>query len=283
MARSPWRHARFGGGRAMVFCPPIGGESSMIERMAEIPTKAGRMETFIAHPRDDGPHPAVVVYMDIWGMREELFDIARNVASVGYYVMVPDLYYRQGKIRERNFFDAEGRTVSFEALDDTLKQYALAPAMKTKDEMVLEDTAALIDFVAGDEAAKPGAMGCFGYCLGGRLVLRVAGTFPDRIRAAASLHGSDIVTDKPDSPHRIAAKANGEIYSGFGERDWFSPSPVIATMVETLSSVSGLAYRHTIHPDTPHGYALPDRDVYNKRATFTDWENIFAMFRRQLG
>ncbi len=70
---------------------------------------------------------------------------------------------------------------------------------------------------------------------------------------------------------------------GFGERDWFSPAPVIATMVETLSKASGLTYRHTVHSNTPHGYALPDRDVYNKQATYTDWENIFAMFRRQLG
>lgn len=221
----------------------------MIDRVAEIPTKAGKMETFIAHPSANGPHPAVIVYMDIWGVREELFDIARNVASIGYYVMVPDLYYRQGKIRDRNLFDAQGRTVSFEALNETLKQYALAPAMKTKDEMVIEDSAALIDFTSGDKAAKPGPMGCFGYCLGGRLVLRVAGTFPERIRAAASLHGSDIVNDKPDSPHLLAAEAKGEIYSGFGERDWFSPPPVIATMVATLSKIPGLAYSHTVIPE----------------------------------
>jgi carboxymethylenebutenolidase len=254
----------------------------MIDRMEEVPTKDGKMETFIVHPGNAGPYPAIIAYMDIWGVREELFDIARNVASVGYYVMVPDLYYRQGKIRDRNFFTADGRTVSFEALDDKLREYALAPAMKTSDAMVMTDTAALIDFVASDKAAKPGPMGCFGYCLGGRLVLRVAGTFPERIRAAASLHGSDIVSDKPDSPHRVAAQAKGEIYSGFGQRDWFSPPKAIATMVDTLSQVPGLTYSHTVHPDTPHGYALPDRDVYNKRAAFTDWENIFAMFRRQL-
>jgi carboxymethylenebutenolidase len=255
----------------------------MIDRIVEIAAKDGTMETFIAHPRANGPHPAVIVYMDIWGVREELFDIARNVASVGYYAMVPDLYYRQGKIRDRNFFDVQGHTISFEALDDKLREYALAPAAKTSDEMVMADTASLIEFVAGDKAAKPGPMGCFGYCLGGRLVLRAAGNFPERIRAAASLHGSELISDKPDSPHLVAAKAKGEIYSGFGERDWFSPPQVIATMVGTLSKAPGLTYRHTVHADTPHGYALPDRDVYNKRAAYTDWENIFAMFRRQLG
>lgn len=64
----------------------------MIERFVEIPTKAGKMETFVTHPSENGPFPAVVLYMDIWGLREELFDIARHVASVGYYVVVPDLY-----------------------------------------------------------------------------------------------------------------------------------------------------------------------------------------------
>lgn len=118
-------------------------------------------------------------------------------------MMVPDLYYRQGKIRDRNLFDAQGRTVSFEALNETLKQYALAPAMKTKDEMAIEDTAALIDFTSGDKAAKPGPMGCFGYCLGGRLVLRVAGTFPERIRAAASLRGA--ISSTTSRIHRISS------------------------------------------------------------------------------
>jgi carboxymethylenebutenolidase len=252
----------------------------VIEHVAEVPTKDGRMGTFVVHPSDGGPFPAVVLYMDIWGVREELYDIARRVACVGYYVMVPDLYYRLGKVRG-NFFDAQGRTISFEALDDQLKQVALAPAMKTSDAMVLEDTASLIDFVAQDAHASRGPMGCCGFCFGGRLVLRVAGTFPDRIRAAASLHGSDIVTDKPDSPYLVAANAKGEIYSGFGELDWFSPPQTIATMVATLSK-PGLAYRHSVHQGVRHGYALPDRDVYNKQASFTDWSHIFAMFKRQL-
>ena len=179
-------------------------------------------------------------------MREELYDIARNVASVGYYAMVPDLYYRQGKIRDRNFFDVEGRTISFEALDDKLREYALAPAAKTSDEMVMADTASLIEFVADDKAAKQGPMVVPVIASAAALVLRAAGNFPERIRAAASLHGSELISDKPDSPHLVAAKAKGEIYSGFGERDWFSPPKVIATMVGTLSNVPGLTYCHTV-------------------------------------
>ena len=240
----------------------------MIERMAEIPTRAGRMETFIAHPRDNGPHPAVIVYMDIWGVREELFDIARNVASVGYYAMVPDLYYRQGKIRDRNFFDAARPHRLFRGAGRQAQGFALAPAMKTKDEMVLEDTAALIDFVSGDKAATPGPMGCFGYCLGGRLGAARRRHFHRSHQSCGQSPWQRYRQRQAELPHLVAAKAKGEIYSGFGERDWFSPPPAIATMVETLSNVPGLTYRHTVHPGTPHGYALPDRDVYNKQAAF---------------
>ena len=68
----------------------------MKERFVEIPTAAGRMETFVTHPEQDGPFPPVILYMDVWGMREELYDLARRVATVGYYCVVPDWYYRQG-------------------------------------------------------------------------------------------------------------------------------------------------------------------------------------------
>ena len=87
----------------------------MIESMTEIVTKAGRMDAFVTHPEEGGPFPAVVVFMDIWGLREELFDIARRIATVGYHCTVPNLYYRQGNVRFEKR-DETGRMVSFKAL-----------------------------------------------------------------------------------------------------------------------------------------------------------------------
>ena len=67
----------------------------MHERQLDIETKDGRMTTFVVHPERDGPHPIILFYMDAPGIREELRDMARRIASVGYYVMLPNLYYRQ--------------------------------------------------------------------------------------------------------------------------------------------------------------------------------------------
>jgi len=252
----------------------------MIDRFVQIPTKAGTMETFVAHPSDNAPFPAVVLYMDVWGVREELFDIARRVASVGYYCMVPDLYYRQGRIRQGHF-DAGGRMISLHHLDETQQRAALRPLFALENEMLLDDTAALIEFTGKGEPVRPGPMGCFGYCLGGNIILRVAGTFPERFRACAGMHASNIVTDKPDSAHLVARNAQGEIYLGFGERDAFATPPVIATAAKTLGG-RGLRYRYQVHKGVQHGYALPDRDVHDKAATLSDWEHIFAMFHRQI-
>ena len=82
----------------------------MRERIIEMPTKAGKMEVFTTCPEQGGPFPAVVIFMDVWGAREELFDIARRVETVGYYAMVPDFYYRQGKIRST--YTDEGASAS---------------------------------------------------------------------------------------------------------------------------------------------------------------------------
>ena len=154
--------------------------------------------------------------------------------------------------------------------------------MKTTDAMVLEDTAALIAHADRTALVRQGAMGCFGYCFGGRIALLVAGSFPARFKACAGMHASGIFTDKPNSVHLIAARAQGELYLGYGARDRFATPDVVAALEHALAGRADLAYRFNLHAGAGHGYALPDRDVYDKRATFADWSHIFAMFHRQI-
>lgn len=89
----------------------------MHEKIVAIDTPDGKMETFITHPEQDGPFTAVVLYMDVRGIREELFDIGRRIATVGYYCAVPDFYYRQGRVRHA-FRDENNRIISLHALPE---------------------------------------------------------------------------------------------------------------------------------------------------------------------
>ena len=252
----------------------------MEERIVEIDTPDGRMETFITHPEEGGPFPPVVVFMDVWGVREQLFDIARRIGTVGYAVAVPNLYYRQGGITF-DYRHPDGTTISLKALDPAEQDKILAFLSHLTDEFAVSDTGAGLDDLATDAAVRSGAAGSVGYCLGGRLVIRAAGAFPDAFRATASLHGTRLVVDSPDSPHREASRMKGEVYCGYGELDHYTPPDVIAALRDAFAG-QAVDYRDLVHSQVDHGYAIPDRDVFDKAAAERDWERIFAMYQRQL-
>jgi carboxymethylenebutenolidase len=250
------------------------------ERFVEIATADGRMETFVTHPQQGGRFPPVIFYMDVWGVREELYDLARRVATVGYYVMVPDFYYRQGKIRS-TFVNDKGERISLARLSKEDQAKVLEPANKLADSMVVDDTGAILKFLReGGDPVKPQAVGSIGYCMGGRHVMQAAVKFPE-LKASASLHGTTLISDRPDSPHLGVAKLQGELYCGFAEFDHYAPPPMIEQLGELLKPCQ-VKYSREIHKGAEHGYALPDRDVFDKKASERDWEMIFAMFHRQI-
>jgi carboxymethylenebutenolidase len=252
----------------------------MKERLVEIETPSGRMETFVTHPEQDAPSPAVIIYMDIWGVREELFEIARRVGTVGYYCMVPDFYYRQGKVRHE-FRDAQNRMISLHALDEERRQRVIAPGRALSNQAVVDDTGAILGFLRNGEPVRPGGIGAIGYCMGGRHVLCVAGHFPDSITASASLHGTTLISDAADSPHLLAKRFRGELYCGFAEHDPYAPLSMVKQLEDLLRQCP-VGYRYEIHGGAEHGYALPNRDIFHPRAAARDWELIFAMFHRRI-
>ena len=252
----------------------------MKERLVDVPTPDGPMDSFIVHPEEGGPFPAVVIYMDIWGLREELYDIARRIAAVGYYSVMPNVYHRQGKVRFE-FRNEAGQMRSLAELDEDTQKEILAPLAKLTNAMVMSDTRALIDFIDAGEPGRTDGMGSVGYCMGGRHVLCAAGEFPDHFKATACLHGTEVISEREDSPHHLIGAFQGEVYCGFGEKDPYAP-PELIEELGRLMAAGNVGYSHHVHKDAQHGYALPDRDIFDKQAANRDWERIFAMFHRQI-
>lgn len=252
----------------------------MIERSLPLPRPGGSMEVFAVHPSQEGVFPPVVLYMDMWGMRETLRDIARGLAAAGYYCLLPDLYYRQGVVRYASGA-MDGRRLSFADLEPP-RQAALRAAMDAlTDAMVIDDTGALLAFMAAGQPARDGPVGAVGYCMGGRHAVCAAASYPARFKATACLHGAGLVRPGEDSPHFLARRAAGEVYFGHAEKDKYAPPDVAARLASALAD-SGVRWRQRVHAGMQHGYALPDRDVYDKHAANLDWRAILAMFRRQL-
>jgi carboxymethylenebutenolidase len=246
----------------------------MIEKQIDLPTKAGTMDTFICHPERRGPWPAIIFYMDAPGIREELRDMARRLATVGYYVLLPNLYYRAGR----------GTTLDTSALSEGSTERArMWDLLKSlTNELVAEDTAAMLAFIDRQGEARQGPLGCVGYCMSGPFVFTAAGRFPDRFAATASIYGAGLMTDLPDSPHLLAPKIKGEIYFACAEIDKYAPLPLIAELKRVLEKADVKA-EVEIFPGAEHGFAFPQRYCYRKAAAETHWERLFDLFRRRLG
>jgi carboxymethylenebutenolidase len=245
----------------------------MIEQTLDIATKDGAMETFIVHP-DRGRHPAVFLLMDAPGIREELRDMARRLGTVGYTVLLPNLYYRAG---HDTIYGPDVLTQG-SAERDRMR------AVRTKMTIppVMHDIATLLAFVAQHAAVKPGPIGVHGYCMSGPYALAAAARYPERIAAAASFYGTWLVSDAEESPHLNLGKARGELYIACAEHDELAPLPMVEEL-RALFDRSGNPGELEMYPAVHHGFAFPQRWCYDKPAAERHWERLIALYRRRLG
>ncbi|PZQ63689.1 MAG: hydrolase [Phenylobacterium zucineum] len=244
----------------------------MIEQTVDIPTRDGAVTTFIVHPERDGPFPLILFFMDAPAIREELRDMARRIACAGYYVMLPNLYYRRGVLELADLPplpEAEARARMFDLMGSI------------NIPMVMSDTDALLDFAGRDRAASPGKAGAIGYCMSGQYAINAAARHPERFACAASLYGVQLVTDRPDSPHLAAQKTGAELYFACAEHDTYAPLEMVEALDASLKSANANA-EVELYRDVHHGFAFPQRAVYDKPAAERHWERLFALFRRNL-
>lgn len=241
----------------------------MIERQLDIATKDGKATTFIVHPDRGGPHPVVVFLMDAPAIREELRDMARRFASAGYYVMLPNLYYRAG-VMELGPLDMNPESEMRKRMVELMNSLGIS--------MVMDDVDSMLAFAAKDPAADAMRVGAIGYCMSGRFAICAADKRP-QVKATASIYGVRLVTDSDNSPHLIAKRSPAEFYFACAERDHWAPQQMVDQLKTELKGANGEVEQY---PGTDHGFAFPQRPVYNKAAAEQHWERVLALFHRRL-
>jgi len=241
----------------------------MNEEQVNIETPDGDMLCFTCWPDGDGPFPAIIFYMDAPGIREELYVMARRMAEAGYFVILPDLFYRFGIIRFP-FRNAKTKVIWQAAMKE-----------HTNDEVMI-DTRAMLDYMAGLDQVKPGPKATIGYCMSGRFVTAAAGTFPDELAANASLYGVGIVTGKDDSSHYLVKNIKGEMYYGFAETDQTVPCYVVPTLQLELDK-HNIDYVLETHSGTSHGFCFKSRDDYDEAAAEKVYAHFMDMCKRRIG
>jgi carboxymethylenebutenolidase len=245
----------------------------MPHEQVTIHTADGDCPCHVMTPDRDGPWPAVIIYMDGLGMRLAIVDVARRLAENGYLALLPDLFYRSGRYQiptPKEVF----------ASGDLMK--IVGPLMAaTGPDKAAEDTRYLLDYLDTRSDVKGGAVGTVGFCMGGGMALAAAGTWPDRVAAAASYHGGGIASDAPNSPHLLASRMKAEVYVAGADNDPFYP-PEMAERMEKALADAGVKHRCEIYEGALPGWMKPDFPIYNEEAAERGWREMLALFDRNL-
>ena len=234
------------------------------------------MNAYAYCPDEGGSFPVVLFYMDSAGVREPLADLCRRLASAGYYVLMPNLYYR----RVQNF-DIDVDRFSDPAYGEkTALMWSLNGHLTNT--MVMDDTKAMLDFLQGEAMARPGKVGMLGYCMSGPFVYRGAAMFADRVAAAVSMYGSPLVSDAVDSSHLSTSAIRGEIYFGFAQHEQYFSSGATVERLKQCFEGTGIKHRFETYEGREHGFALPGRRVYHKNSAERHWVRVHDIFQRNL-
>ena len=245
----------------------------MSRRRVDVRTPDGTMDTFLFQPDGSAAWPAVVLYMDAFGIRPQLDVMAQRLASNGYVVAVPNLYYRSGA-----FPPFDPKQVSVEGPERDRFRGMIGSIDVTK---IMRDTGALLEVLDADAAVRDGGMGAVGYCMGGGYAMAALGTFPERVAAAASFHGGSLATDKPDSPHLLASKMRGRLYVGVAEIDPTFPREQQERLEKALSEAD-VDYTLEVYEGARHGFAVTGHMVYDRDASERHWSRLIELFTEAL-
>ncbi|OXM54191.1 dienelactone hydrolase family protein [Amycolatopsis alba] len=234
-----------------------------------IPTPDGLSDAFAAFPDDGATHPGVLLYPDAFGPRPVLWEMARELSSHGYYVLVPNVFYRH---RPAPVFDlperitAENRSSLFGEIMPLIKGHA------TED--VLSDAKAYLGFLTSQPEVRSGPVATIGYCLGAVLAMRTATAHPEQVAAVAGFHPGALVTDAPDSPHRQIPGLTAKVHLGLAEGDM---TPEAITEISQAFDAAGVSYSCEIYPGTVHGFTMADTEAFDAAGSQRHWERLLAL------
>jgi carboxymethylenebutenolidase len=226
--------------------------AELIEEEVEVRTADGLVDCLLFRSAQL-PQPAVIHLPDGIGTRPSQRQMARSVASEGYTVLLPNIYYRSAR---PPFF-----TDKFDFTDDKMRARFMELTGAVSPDAMDRDGSAYVDFLASHPAVSGAPMGVVGYCFTGAFSLRIAGVRPDRIAAAASFHGARLIRDDATSPHLVLPRVKARLYFGHARDDQGMPADAISKFESALGAWGGRYESETY--DARHGWTAPDSPVFN--------------------
>ncbi|MDE8587582.1 dienelactone hydrolase family protein [Arthrobacter sp. NQ4] len=246
--------------------------------LIEIQAAAGPAEAIVARPSTGtGPFPGVILYMDAFGLRPRIQEMAQRIADWGYVVLAPNVFYREGTVAELAPADdmstQEGREAAGKA--------AFPRVGRLTPDKALPDIDAWVSALAALDGVAPGPIGTTGYCMGARLAVRTATSHPDLVAACGGFHGGGLATEDPDSPHLGLGTARARFVFGHADHDRSMAPDAVARLGEALKD-AGLEASNEIYEGAPHGYSMADTSAFHPEATERHFRELRALLDRML-
>jgi carboxymethylenebutenolidase len=257
------------------------GAADMVDTDVEVKMSDGTCEAALIHPKGKGQWPGVILFVDIFGLRPTMRDMAKRLAANGYTVLVPNPYYRTTK--------APGlpSTLDFTSADDRAKIAKVREPMT--DEAVMSDARTYVKFLdAQPMVNKKAKIGVFGYCMGGPMTMQAAAADPTRVGAGASFHGGGLVTDKPDSPHLKVPQMKAQFYFAIAAND-DQRQPDAKTKLAEAYKAANLPEKQEVYDGCNHGWCVKDmpngpdgKPLYNEAGAEKAWGELVVLYKRTL-
>ncbi|RZL57149.1 MAG: dienelactone hydrolase family protein [Sphingomonas sp.] len=258
---------------ATLVLPTAADAKPIAGRDVVITTPDGQCDAYFTAP-SAGRHPAVLMWPDIMGLRPAFRKMADRLAQTGYAVLVVNQFYRSAK----SPIIAAGESFDQPAVRDRIMPWraALTAAATTSDARVF---LAFLDLQKEVDTKR--GIGSAGYCMGGPMVLRTAAALPARVHAGASFHGAGLVSDAPDSPHKLVPQLKGGYLIAIASNDDArSPNDKVA-LREAFAAAKRPA-EIEVYADAMHGWCVIDSKVYNPPQAERAWARMLDLFAKNL-
>jgi carboxymethylenebutenolidase len=249
--------------------PAVADALDLTDAMVEVTTPDGTAEAYFVHPAG-GTHSGVLVWPDAYGLRKALKQMARRLAQSGYAVLVPNQYYRSTRL--------PALPEPIDMKDPKVRERWGVLRTPLTPEAVTHDALAYVGYLDAQRSVdRSRKIGTLGYCMGGPMTLRTAAALPDRVGAGASFHGGGLVTDAPDSPHRLVARIKAHYLIAIAEND-DEAQPEAKDALREAFAAAGLPAEIEVYPGTLHGWCPPDTPAYNEVQAERAWSRLLALF-----
>jgi carboxymethylenebutenolidase len=240
--------------------------SEIASERVRIPVDRATMPGYLARPAAGGRHPAVLVWMEIFGINSHIRDVTERVAREGYVALAPNFFHRTAPDIEVGY-------------DEAGMAAGLAELHKLRADQMIADARAALAFLRARPDVRGDRIGAMGFCIGGHMTYLTAAETD--VAAAASFYGGGIAAPEGfgggPSPIQRSAKIRGRILCLFGGKDALIPQPQVDAIRQALAD-AGTRHEVVVYPDADHGFFCDQRATHHEAAAKDAWERVKRLF-----